>query len=140
MLTYDDLDNMRAGKEAKVQSRSSEIAAQKLEEIAQVEEQQAQQLDQQSADADAEKIINELHNNPDLDPDEVIGGLPPVLQEAVMRKIHDGSVPPPSDEPEMESEMESEMVGDEAEAVDNPAEEAMEDDNMVEDSLIPRKL
>jgi len=142
MLTYDDLENMRAGKEAKIQSRSSEIAAQKLEEVANIEEQQTQQIEQQSADADAERIIAELHRNPDLDPNEVMGSLPPVLQEAVMRKIHEGAVPPPDDEPEidynpeeeaMESDAGSEMP-DEPEIDDNPEEEAMEN------GKLPRKL
>lgn len=83
MLTYDDIRAMKRGKEAEIQERSAQVAASKLQEIAQSENQQTEAMDNAALKADARKIIQELQNNPDLDPQEVIDSLPPVLQQAV---------------------------------------------------------
>ena len=105
MLTFDDVKNIKRGKEAEVQEQSAHIAARKLEEIASVENQETQNIDQQNLVSDAQKIVQELQNNPDLNPEEVMASLPPVLEQAVLEQMGIAPQGEELEEPAIEGEV-----------------------------------
>ena len=96
MVTMDDVKAMQRGKEAEVEEKSSELAARKIDEmIGQIEqdvqgEEQMLQQDRMEKgatgngiDADAQEIMEALHNDPE-NAEAMFEQLDPVMQQKIL--------------------------------------------------------